>query len=94
MATNISAIAQEVIAAGRRITEGEVPLGKLIREGKEPMSGRARYEYAAVIRAVADQVVPFPGRYPMNEYMEGIRDTKQDLHEQLLAIADELEIND
>jgi hypothetical protein len=46
---------------------------------------------AAAIRAAADQIVPFPGRYPMNNYMEGIRDTKQDLRKQLCTIADELE---
>lgn len=45
---------------------------------------------AAALRAVAHEVVPFPGRYPMNEYMEGIRDAKQYVHQQLLAIADEL----
>ena len=46
---------------------------------------------AAALRAVADQVVPHPGRYPMNEYMEGLRDCKQDFRAALLAIADELE---
>jgi hypothetical protein len=46
---------------------------------------------AAVLRAVADQVAPFPGRYPMNEYMDGFRDAKQSVHYQLLAIAAELE---
>lgn len=45
---------------------------------------------AAALRAVAHKVVPFPGRYPVNEYMEGIRDAKQYVHQQLLAIADEL----
>jgi len=47
---------------------------------------------AAAIRAAADQVAPLPGRYPMNDYMDGIRDTKQDLHKQLCAIATELEV--
>ena len=46
---------------------------------------------AAALRAVADQVVPFPGRYPMNEYMEGFRDAKQSVRLQLIAIARELE---
>ena len=46
---------------------------------------------AAALRAAADQVVPHPGRYPMNEYMEGIRDCKQDFRAALLGIADELE---
>jgi hypothetical protein len=46
---------------------------------------------AAAIRAVADQVVPHPGRYPMNEYMEGIRNAKHDVRAKILAIATELE---
>ena len=46
---------------------------------------------AAALRAVADQVVPHPGRYPMNEYMEGLRDCKQDFYAALRGIADELE---
>jgi hypothetical protein len=50
-------------------------------------------DIVAALRAVADQVVPFPGRYPMNEYMEGFRDAKQSVHHQLLAIAAELENN-
>ena len=50
-----------------------------------------RYSIAAALRAAADQVAPFPGRYPMNEYMEGFRDAKQSVNHQLLAIAAELE---
>ena len=46
---------------------------------------------AAAIRALADQVVPHSGRYPMNEYMLGIRDAKQDVRDAILAIATELE---
>lgn len=46
---------------------------------------------AAALRAAADQVVPHPGRYPMNEYMEGLRDCKQDFRAALLGIAAELE---
>jgi hypothetical protein len=46
---------------------------------------------AAAIRELADQVVPHPGRYPMSEYMEGIRDAKHDVRKAILAIATELE---
>lgn len=46
---------------------------------------------AAALRAAADEVAPFPGRYPMNEYMEGFRDAKQSIRLQLIAIARELE---
>lgn len=48
---------------------------------------------AAALRAAAHEVAPFPGRYPMNEYMEGFRDAKQSVHHQLQAIAAELEGN-
>ena len=54
--------------------------------------GNHRYHWiAAALRAAADQVVPHPGRYPMNEYMEGLRDCKQDFRAALLGIAAELE---
>ena len=50
-----------------------------------------RYAAAAALRALADQVVPHPGRYPMNSYMDGVRDAKQDVRAAILAIATELE---
>ena len=50
-----------------------------------------RQGIAAAHRALADQVVPHSGRYPMNEYMLGIRDAKQDVRDAILAIATELE---
>ena len=46
---------QELLNAAHRIADGGVPLGKLIREGKEPMSARVRYEYAAVLRSLIEQ---------------------------------------
>lgn len=46
---------------------------------------------AAVIRAVAAQIVLFPRGLHINEYLTGVRDTKEDLHKSLLAIADEFE---
>lgn len=58
----------------------------------ERPTGNHRYHWiAAALRAVADQVVPHSGRYPMNEYMEGLRDCKQDFYAALRGIADELE---
>ena len=45
----------------------------------------------AAIRELADQVVPHPGRYPMSEYMEGLRNAKHDVRAKILAIAAELE---
>jgi hypothetical protein len=47
--------AQQIVNAGRRINEGGVSLGRLVREGKQ-MSDLARYEYAAVIREVSDRL--------------------------------------
>jgi hypothetical protein len=46
---------------------------------------------SAALRALADQVVPHPGRYPMNSYMDGVRDAKQDVRTAILTIATELE---
>jgi hypothetical protein len=45
----------------------------------------------AALRALADQVVPHSGRYPMSEYMEGLRNAKHDVRAKILAIANELE---
>ena len=45
----------------------------------------------AAIRELADQVVPHPGRYPMSQYMEGLRNAKHDVRAKILAIATELE---
>lgn len=48
--------AQQIVNAGHRVSDGGVSLGSLIRQGKEPMSARVNYEYAAVIREVADRL--------------------------------------
>jgi hypothetical protein len=46
---------QELLNATHRVSDGGVPLGKLIREGKEPMVARVRYEYAALLRELIYQ---------------------------------------
>ena len=47
---------QELLNAAHRVSDGGVPLGKLIREGHDdPMTTRVRYEYAAVLRALVEQ---------------------------------------
>ena len=47
---------QELLNAAHRIADGGVPLGKLIREGHDdPMTTRARYEYAALLRELINQ---------------------------------------
>ena len=59
-------------------------------DGMQPRQYRGR-ALAAALRELADQVVPHPGRYSMNEYMLGISDAKQDVRDAILAIATELE---
>jgi hypothetical protein len=46
---------QELLNSAHRVSDGGVPLGKLIREGKEPMSARVRYEYAALLRSLIEE---------------------------------------
>ena len=81
--TDLSPAAQAVLDAFLD-TPGEVPM---------PMWDYGR-DLAAALVAVADQVAPFPGRYPMNEYMEGLRDARQNARRELLAIAAELKALD
>ena len=47
---------QELINAAHRVSDGGVPLGKLIREGhQDPMVARVEYEYAALLRELINQ---------------------------------------
>jgi hypothetical protein len=47
---------QELLNAAHRVSDGGVPLGKLIREGhQDPMVARVRYEYAALLRELIYQ---------------------------------------
>lgn len=48
-------IAQKCVSAARNVAEGSPTLGKLIREGKDPMTTRVRYEYAALLRELINQ---------------------------------------
>ena len=47
--------AQKIIAAARNVAEGSPTLGKLIREGRDPIQAKVFYEYAAVLREVVEQ---------------------------------------
>ena len=49
-------LAQKIIAAARNVAEGSPTLGKLIREGKDPMITKTYYEYAAVLRTLAEEL--------------------------------------
>ena len=47
---------QELLNSAHRVSDGGVPLGKLIREGHDdPMTTRVRYEYAALLRELINQ---------------------------------------
>ena len=47
---------QELLNAAHRVSDGGVPLGKLIRDGhQDPMTTRVRYEYAALLRELIQQ---------------------------------------
>jgi cytochrome c556 len=48
--------AQKIIAAARNVAEGNPTLGKLIREGKDPIQAKVFYEYAAVLRTLAEEL--------------------------------------
>ena len=79
--------AQKIVDAGHRVVDGGVPLGRLIREGKEPMSARVNYEYASVLREAIQWVLPDyleRGEHnPSGKFVAWKRE--------LLAIADEIE---
>jgi hypothetical protein len=47
---------QELLNAAHRVSDGGVPLGKLIKEGhQDPMIARVRFEYAALLRELVNQ---------------------------------------
>ena len=47
---------QELLNAAHRVSDGGVPLGKLIKEGHQsPMISKVRYEYAALLRELINQ---------------------------------------
>jgi hypothetical protein len=49
-------LAQKCVAAARNVAEGNPTLGKLIREGKDPMITKTYYEFAAVIREAVGEL--------------------------------------
>jgi hypothetical protein len=49
-------LAQKCVNAARNVAEGNPTLGKLIREGKDPMITKTYYEYAAVLRTLAEEL--------------------------------------
>jgi hypothetical protein len=49
-------IAQKCVDAARNVAEGSPTLGKLIREGRDPMVAKTYYEFAAVIREAVNEL--------------------------------------
>jgi hypothetical protein len=45
-------LAQKCVNAARNVAEGNPTLGKLIREGRDPIQAKVFYEYAAVLRTL------------------------------------------
>ena len=81
--------AEKIVDAAHRVSDGGVPLGKLIREGKNPMISRVNYEYAAILRAAVDYAAPDDAVEPRN-YLPVAIECQRIRHE-LLTIANELE---
>ena len=49
-------LAQKCVAAARNVAEGSPTLGKLIREGRDPIQAKVFYEYAAVLRTLVTEL--------------------------------------
>ena len=49
-------IAQKCVSAARNVAEGSPTLGKLIREGRDPIQAKVFYEYGAVLRTLAEEL--------------------------------------
>lgn len=79
----MSELAQKIIAAARNVAEGSPTLGKLIREGRDPMITKTYYEYAAVIREAVNELQYY-------HFGEGVEDCIVDARD-LYELADELE---
>ena len=49
-------IAQKCVSAARNVAEGSPTLGKLIREGRDPIQAKVFYEYGAVLRTLVTEL--------------------------------------
>ena len=47
---------QELLNSAHRVSDGGVPLGKLIREGRDPIQAKVFYEYGAVLRTLVTEL--------------------------------------
>jgi len=79
----LSPAAQAVLTAFAKASDGEDIDG----EWQQDDVG----QLAAALRAVADQVVPLPLRFPCNRWINGYLSARQNTRAKILAIATELE---
>jgi hypothetical protein len=77
--------AQKIIAAARNVAEGSPTLGKLIREGRDPIQAKVFYEYAAVLRTLVTELSYFNFNVD-GDHGIGVVNVKD-----ILKLADELE---
>jgi hypothetical protein len=78
-------IAQKCVSAARNIAEGSPTLGKLIREGRDPIQAKVFYEYGAVLRTLVEEL-GYDNYHIDGDHGIGVVNIKD-----ILALADELE---
>ena len=78
-------IAQKCVSAARNVAEGSPTLGKLIREGRDPIQAKVFYEYAAVLRALVENC-GYDNYHIDGDHGIGVVNIKD-----ILTLADELE---
>jgi hypothetical protein len=78
-------IAQKCVSAARNIAEGSPTLGKLIREGRDPIQAKVFYEYGAVLRTLVEEL-GYDNYHIDGDHGIGVVNIKD-----ILELADELE---
>jgi hypothetical protein len=76
-------LAKKCVAAAQNVAEGSPTLGKLIRDGKDPMIKKTHYEFAAVIREAVNALQYY-------SFVEEVEDMIVDARD-LYDLADALE---
>jgi hypothetical protein len=78
-------IAQKCVSAARNVAEGSPTLGKLIREGRDPIQAKVFYEYGAVLRTLVEEL-GYDNYHIDGDHGIGVVNVKD-----ILKLADELE---
>ena len=78
-------IAQKCVSAARNVAEGSPTLGKLIREGRDPIQAKVFYEYGAVLRTLVTEL-GYDNFNIDGDHGIGVVNVKD-----ILSLADELE---